>query len=391
MDAASKYANLPGIAFDQPDCYETSDLPESDQQRSRVKTEDVSANVEILSVDPGDAFKRFEGKSLTVSGADFSGIPTAGRGYQSWGQWELLGQHPLEEETPLQKYRRLQIEVQELQQTFAGMNIPADAASGRDFAGDIQLKDICADLKSLDTDLKKLDCDSCVDSLIASTTSAKTLTQLEQSLRTAVAPKQTSASGSVKDVTAAGSNAVTYELSCSVDASQSLSLHHVEERVRALEQLVGSGDKVSPLSGVTGARSICDAVRLLSHKVLLMDPSQLDHLDSRLSSILEKLSSISERKSAVEDVEREVRVNGTDSTAARDRGTKERIAGDCCPTQEPVRSGGAGDSIFRCDFIHRLAAESDHAGLDEQSGGFEESERKSQPKLIIVQECSGCI
>ena len=85
MDAASKFAALPGIAFDQPDCYETSDLPESDQ-RPAAPAVDSSANVEILNVDPGDAYKRFQDKSLTVSGADFSGT-ASGKGYQSYGQW----------------------------------------------------------------------------------------------------------------------------------------------------------------------------------------------------------------------------------------------------------------------------------------------------------------
>jgi dynactin-2 len=300
MDAASKFAALPGIAFDQPDCYETSDLPESDQRPAAAAAVDSSANVEILNVDPGDAYKRFQDKSLTVSGADFSGT-ASGKGYQSYGQWGLTQQR--DEETPLEKYRRLQIEVQELQQTFENMTIPADESSKQTF-GDIDLKDVCSEMKSLDSKLKQIDCDSCVDGLIANTAGTKTLSQLEQSLRPAAAPDTKPKSGP-----AGSSNAVMYELSYPADAGTSLSLHQLEERVRSLEQLLGSGDKVSLLSGATGATTICETVRQVSRKVMLMDPAQLDQLDARLNTILEKVSSIADRKSAVDDLEQESRVN----------------------------------------------------------------------------------
>lgn len=308
MDTVSKYANLPGIVYDQPDCYETSDLPESDQPPVRIKTEDVSENVEILSVDANEAFRRFEGKSLAVTGADFTGIPTAGKGYQTWGQWELA-ERGVDQETPLEKYRRLQIEVQELQRTFSDMKIPSDSkASG--FAGDVKLEDVSSDLKSLSEELKNLDSDSCVDSLMVGSSSAKTVAQLEQALRQSGATNQRPESDS--DPTAKKGSAartVDYELTVPLRQTQSLTLHQMDQRVRALEQLVGPEERVSLLTGVSGARSICETVGILCNKVLLMEPSHLDQLDARVNSLLEKTSVLSEKRSAIEDLERESRVN----------------------------------------------------------------------------------
>lgn len=310
MDAVSKYANLPGIVYDQPDCYETSDLPESEQIRVRVRAEDVSANVEILAVDAAEAFRRFDGKSVTVTGTDFTGVPTAGKGYQTWGLWELGQRGSDQEETPLQKYRRLQIEVQELQQTFADMKLPADTKSDSDaFSGNMSLRDVSNDLKSLSDELKGLDCDSCVDSLIVgSSCSAKTLAQLEQALRpshSTTTPHPQSECATQKD---ALDHSVGYELTVPLNHAQSLSLQQLDQRVRALERLVGPEERVSLLTGVSGARSICETMGILSNKVLLMEASHLDQLDARITSLLEKVSALSEKRSAVEDVERDARL-----------------------------------------------------------------------------------
>ena len=114
--ADPKYANLPGIAHDQPDLYETDELPECDHYQSDV--EDNSDSVETLHIAASEAFGKFRGKNLSGK-VDFSGrIP--GNNTQerviSHGDYELAGTGSGQKgvETPLQKYQRLNCEVKEL-------------------------------------------------------------------------------------------------------------------------------------------------------------------------------------------------------------------------------------------------------------------------------------
>lgn len=59
---------------DEPDVFETNDLPEVDQYvagRATLSIEDQSDAVETLEVNAKRAFKRFEGQQLDTSGVDF--------------------------------------------------------------------------------------------------------------------------------------------------------------------------------------------------------------------------------------------------------------------------------------------------------------------------------
>ncbi len=60
-------------AHDQPDVFETSDLPESEQHLEGVLHDDeVSDSVETLHLSAQEAMGRFKGKHLDSSGVDFS-------------------------------------------------------------------------------------------------------------------------------------------------------------------------------------------------------------------------------------------------------------------------------------------------------------------------------
>ncbi|KAK8761378.1 hypothetical protein V5799_027358 [Amblyomma americanum] len=112
--ANPKYADLPGIAYEQPDVYETEDLPESDQVVSDVGV-DQSESVNTLSVSVTDAYDKFKGCSVDASTVDFTeGISRQPKkGYHvTSGEWEMAGDK--EPENLHQKYQRLQFEVREL-------------------------------------------------------------------------------------------------------------------------------------------------------------------------------------------------------------------------------------------------------------------------------------
>ena len=95
--ADPKYANLPGIAHDQPDVFETGDLPESDQHYDDEAegSSVIDHVVETLHVSASDAMGRFAGKNLDAAGVDFSDRIKGGsrgkRGYVAWsGDLELV-------------------------------------------------------------------------------------------------------------------------------------------------------------------------------------------------------------------------------------------------------------------------------------------------------------
>ncbi|KAL0107599.1 hypothetical protein PUN28_014717 [Cardiocondyla obscurior] len=111
--ADPKYADLPGIAYDQLDVYETSDLPESEQMRMYCEDEPESSCVEQLHISAKEAFGKFKGKQIVGKPVDFSDcLSNKPRTGYKFGDWELVGEG--EKETPLQKFQRLQCEVKEL-------------------------------------------------------------------------------------------------------------------------------------------------------------------------------------------------------------------------------------------------------------------------------------
>ncbi|KAH9632930.1 hypothetical protein HF086_002752 [Spodoptera exigua] len=108
--ADPKYENLPGIAYDQPDVYETGDLPEADQPDPTEEEENEC--IEQLHLSVKDSFNKFKGRFLTGA-VDFSDrLSRKSRiGYRA-GEWELAAEG--EPETILERYNRLRCEFSEL-------------------------------------------------------------------------------------------------------------------------------------------------------------------------------------------------------------------------------------------------------------------------------------
>uniref|UniRef100_A0A672MIE2 Dynactin subunit 2 n=1 Tax=Sinocyclocheilus grahami TaxID=75366 RepID=A0A672MIE2_SINGR len=105
---------LNSSASNEPDVYETSDLPEDDQ--AQFESEELcSDSVERIVVNPNAAYDKFKDKHISAKGLDFSDRISKSRrvGYES-GEYELLAEGCGEKETPQQKYQRLVNEIHEL-------------------------------------------------------------------------------------------------------------------------------------------------------------------------------------------------------------------------------------------------------------------------------------
>ncbi|KAK7145352.1 hypothetical protein R3I94_011450 [Phoxinus phoxinus] len=311
--ADPKYANLPGIASNEPDVYETSDLPEDDQ--AQFESEELcSDSVERIVVNPNAAYDKFKDKHVSTKGLDFSDrISKNSRvGYES-GEYELLAEGCGVKETPQQKYQRLVNEIHELCQDVERIQVTTKESSAEERLTPVALAQQAAQLKQ---QLVSAHLDSLLgpnahinltdpDGALAK----RLLTQLE------VARGVRSGSGAEgKTAPPKGPDGVIlYELHSRPEQekfTESAKVAELERRLAELEMSIGSGsDKQGPLSaGVQGA-SLTDTIELLQARVSALDAATLDQVEARLQSVLGKMNEIAKHKAAIEDAETQNKVS----------------------------------------------------------------------------------
>ena len=131
MSKVSKYANLPYIAWDEPEVYETPDLPEADQEfikrnvdiAEAIGGDDTNESIQIINIDAKKSFEKFS----TSECGNLISEPTT--------------------ETPLQQYQRLDAEVSVLAETLDYIQKSREGTS-QDFG------DILADITKLEAKLR---------------------------------------------------------------------------------------------------------------------------------------------------------------------------------------------------------------------------------------------
>ncbi|XP_023181202.1 dynactin subunit 2 isoform X2 [Xiphophorus maculatus] len=314
--ADPKYANLPGIAFNEPDVYETGDLPEDDQAQfeSCVQEELCSDSVERIVVNPNAAYDKFKDKHVSTKGLDFSDRISRSRrvGYES-GEFEILGEGSGVKETPQQKYQRLVNEIQELVQEVDTIQATAKESNAEERLTPVALAQQAAQLKQ---QLVSAHLDSLLgpqahinladpDGALA----RRLLTQLE-----AAKGSRSSSAGDGKPSSTKGPDGVVlYELHSRPEQekfNESTKMAELEKRLAQLEIAVGSGsDKQGPLNaGVQGA-SLMDTIELLQARVSALDSATLDQVEARLQSVLGKMNEIAKNKAAIEDAETQNKVS----------------------------------------------------------------------------------
>uniref|UniRef100_A0A674PJB5 Dynactin 2 (p50) n=1 Tax=Takifugu rubripes TaxID=31033 RepID=A0A674PJB5_TAKRU len=282
--ADPKYANLPGIAFNEPDVYETGDLPEDDQ--AQFESEELcSDSVERIVVNPNAAYDKFKDKHVNTKGLDFSDRISRSRrvGYES-GDFEILGEGCGVKETPQQKYQRLVNEIQELTQEVDAIQTATKECNAEERLTPVVLAQQAAQLKQ---QLVSAHLDSLLgpqahinladpDGALA----RRLLTQLE-----AAKGSRGGAPGDGKPAPAKGPDGVVlYEL------------HSRPEQEKFTESA-----KVCRMNG--SADFTC--MRLLHTKVGMFDCFSFRYLNS----VLGKMNEIAKHKAAIEDAETQNKVS----------------------------------------------------------------------------------
>ncbi|XP_036387057.1 dynactin subunit 2 isoform X1 [Megalops cyprinoides] len=316
--ADPKYANLPGIASNEPDVYETSDLPEDDQAQFESFVQELeelcSDSVERIVVNPNAAYDKFKDKRVSTKGLDFSDRISKNRrvGYES-GEYEILAEGCGVKETPQQKYQRLVNEIQELTQEVESIQVSTRESSAEERLTPVVLAQQAAQLKQ---QLVSAHLDSLLgpqahinladpDGALAK----RLLTQLE-----AARGSRGGAGGEGKASGAKGPDGVVlYELHSRPEQdrfTESAKIAELEKRLAELETAVGSGsDKQSPLTGGVQGASLMDTMELLQARVSALDSATLDQVEARLQSVLGKMNEIAKHKAAIEDADTQNKVS----------------------------------------------------------------------------------
>uniref|UniRef100_A0A667X3G1 Dynactin 2 (p50) n=1 Tax=Myripristis murdjan TaxID=586833 RepID=A0A667X3G1_9TELE len=309
--ADPKYANLPGIAFNEPDVYETGDLPEDDQ--AQFESEELcSDSVERIVVNPNAAYDKFKDKHVSTKGLDFSDRISRSKrvGYES-GEYEILGEGCGVKETPQQKYQRLVNEIQELTQEVESIQATTKESNAEERLTPVVLAQQAAQLKQ---QLVSAHLDSLLgpqahinladpDGALA----RRLLTQLE-----AAKGSRGSGAGESKAAAAKGPDGVIlYELHSRPEQekfNESAKMAELEKRLAELEMAVGSGSDKQVHADTHTLLYMCDTLELLQARVSALDANTLDQVEARLQSVLGKMNEIAKHKAAIEDADTQNKV-----------------------------------------------------------------------------------
>lgn len=318
--ADPKYADLPGIARNEPDVYETSDLPEDDQAEFDAE-ELTSTSVEHIIVNPNAAYDKFKDKRVGTKGLDFSDRigKTKRTGYES-GEYEMLGEGLGVKETPQQKYQRLLHEVQELTSEVEKIKTTVKESATEEKLTPVVLAKQLAALKQqlVASHLEKLlGPDAAINLTDPDGALAKRLLlQLE-----ATKNSKGSSAGKTAGGTSVESSLVTYELHSRPEQdkfSQAAKIAELEKRLTELEAAVRCDqDAQNPLSAGLQGACLMETVELLQAKVSALDLAVLDQVEARLQSVLGKVNEIAKHKASVEDADTQSKVHQLYETIQR--------------------------------------------------------------------------
>ncbi|KAM9265184.1 dynactin subunit 2-like [Morus bassanus] len=318
--ADPKYADLPGIAWNEPDVYETSDLPEDDQAEFEAE-ELTSTSVEHLIINPNAAYEKFRDKRLGTKGVDFSDSVSKTRttGYES-GEYEMLGEGLGAKETPQQRYQRLQHEVQELVREVEQIQSMVKESAAEEELTPMALARQVEGLKQhlVSSHLEKLlGPTAAIDFADPDGALAK---RLLQQLEVAKCSKAAPGKSPAKAPAPTG-DAVTFELYWRPEQeqfAQTAKMAELEKRLAQLEATVRcEPDSQNPLLvGLKGA-SLVETVQILQAKVNVLDVAVLDQVEARLQSVLGKVNEIAKHKATVQDADTQSKIHQIYETMQR--------------------------------------------------------------------------
>jgi len=312
--------SVAAITLGELDVYETSDLPESDQ--NMVHYEETTDSIETLNITANEAFGKFKGKQLDSGNVDFSDKlrNSRRRGYIVWS-----GEEKNPGETPVKKYQRLNCEVRELLDQVASEK----AAKTLDSQS---VEALTTQVESLHKQLMKVRLEEVLGKEVVHTMTdpqaaarKKLMVQLDQLKTTEKTDKKKNNIINVDNT----KDKFEYELFLKPETSkfqQESLIASLENRLSILEHAVGaSAENMSLLSMETNKKSLAGAVNVLAAKTALLDPNHLDHVEGRLAALQHKLTRLSDSNSALDTAENKTKLDELDDITSKSRGMYEAL------------------------------------------------------------------
>ncbi|XP_014233820.1 dynactin subunit 2 [Trichogramma pretiosum] len=295
-----KYAELPGIARDQPDVYETED-PQPNEPLQEYAGDESDA-IEKIYVNANDSYNKFKDKRVSSHDADFSDTITmkAKLGYKVHsGEWKLSGRG--EDETPIEKYQRIKIEIQEL---LEQINKIKEYTKGKEEPK--SLADIINQIENTGKELDSLDIEKILgkDS-ISAMSNHQELRFKELKAQIELFKQQNASSAATQKETNKGNQEVAkgtlkYQMTYFPDKAKVQDvarISHLEKRLGHLESLIGQPtDSTSKTSQLLKTQGIQKSIEKLMANACLLNSSQLDILENKMSTLLHKMDTVIQKK-----------------------------------------------------------------------------------------------
>eukprot|EP00054_Salpingoeca_dolichothecata_P021365 m.136543 g.136543 ORF g.136543 m.136543 type:complete len:409 (-) comp23962_c1_seq2:171-1397(-) len=291
----SKYSSLPGVVEDQPDHFEVGadSLPEGPVGDPKEGTQDVAAkDVSELKIDPSKAHDRFKGRTLDASGVDFSNsLDSARQGYLNPSPFEILSK--VEDETPEQKFQRLQHDVKMFLEEIEAIKQSSSAHSKEEHASSVTL---AQQVKYLQEQLQQVQLEQLLGVDENEPIFMDPQGDMTKRLMTEISKfKNLSAASGMDKASLKPGDQITYELHYKPEAAkfaQVTKIAELEKRIEELEKLIGS-EPIHVLS--TAAEldvaevSLQKLVSTLNSRIATLSIDNMSDLDRRLQSVLNQL------------------------------------------------------------------------------------------------------
>jgi len=259
MPVDPKYAGLPGIAYDQPDIFQTVEGEGDDESNENTDTE-------------SDDNERLHMSSL------------------SWiGDMEV-GVDQGEKETLLQRFMRIRCEIGELQEEIDCMTESARESSHSDGLS-IQVQSLSKQLESCQLENGNTGSGGIIG--------VDALSKQIDALKAAGSGKKSE------------NNEGVYQVFLGNEKNASVDVASLDKRLAALENVVGctSASDSKVLSAQTDSQNLSKSIRILEDRKALLKPQHIDHVEGRLSALTFKINSISEQKTSVEAATKDDKLN----------------------------------------------------------------------------------
>lgn len=257
--------------------YETPDVPE--ESTSDFYEDPETEIIERLHISSDDSYNKFKKKYLTGN-VDYS--DKSGNRYDvRAGCWELAADG--EKESPIEKYRRIKCEMDELMQEITNLN--TNAAVSKENKKSYEAVSVV--VNSARKVLGSLRLEQVLGSETAATTSDGEVKRL---LKEVDDFRKTSDDGATKPPTLSSLSPQQLE--------QTKRIAELEAHLHRVETLIGApqSEKLNRLASTLETNgTLLDSVQKISTKAALLQPAQLDDIEARIAALTTKLNTINQK------------------------------------------------------------------------------------------------